>query len=48
MKPIKGLNLKSLEKRITKSATTKDALRDVTPFTFEAKDKNTKIIVDSI
>ena len=43
MEQIKNLDLNSLEKRITKTVTTKEALRDVTPFKV---DTGSKIIVD--
>lgn len=43
MEKLKSLDLKSLEKRITKTTSTKEALRDVTPFNV---DPNSKIIVD--
>lgn len=46
MEPIKSLNMRAIERRITKSTTTEKALRDVTPFILETNDKNTKIIVD--
>lgn len=43
MEQIKNLNLNSLEKRITKTVTTKEALRDVTPFNVGSK---SEIVVD--
>ena len=43
MEQIKSLNLKALEKRITKTSTTKDALRDVTPFSFKSSPPNIQI-----
>lgn len=43
MEQLKSLNLNTLEKRITKTVTTKEALRDVTPFDF--KNDPPKIIV---
>ena len=43
MEQIKSLDLKSLEKRITKTVTANEALRDVTPFSF--KSDTPKIIV---
>ncbi len=36
MEKLKSLDLKSLEKRITKATSTEDALRDVTPFAFKS------------
>lgn len=45
MEQVKCLNRKALEKRITKTSTTKEALRDVTPFTIESSQSKTKIIV---
>ena len=44
MEKLKSLDFKSLEKRITKTTSTKEALRDLTPFEF--KSDNPKIIVD--
>ena len=41
MEQIKNLDFKSLEKRITKTVTTKEALSDVTPFTFNPNSKIT-------
>jgi len=38
----KKLDLKRLQKRITKDVSSKDALKDVTPFAF---DTNSKVIV---
>ena len=35
MEQLKSLDLNALEKRITKTVTTKEALRDVTPFDFK-------------
>lgn len=46
MEQVKSLNLKALEKRITKISTTKDALRDVTPFNFQSSPPDIKITVD--
>lgn len=43
MDKLKSLNLNAIEKRITKTVTTKEALRDVTPFDF--KSSTPKIIV---
>ncbi len=43
MEQLKSLNLNALEKRITKTVTTREALRDVTPFSF--KNDPPKIIV---
>ena len=43
MEKLKSLDFKSLEKRITKTTSTKEALRDVTLFNV---DSNSKIIVD--
>ena len=45
MKQLKQLDRKALEKRITKSSVTKDALRDVTPFIVGTSSGNTRIIV---
>lgn len=35
MEQLKSLDLNALEKRITKTVTTKEALSDVTPFAFK-------------
>lgn len=43
MEKFKSLDFKSLEKRITTTTSTKEALRDVTPFAF--KSDTPKIIV---
>ena len=43
MDKLKSLNLNAIEKRITKTVTTKEALHDVTPFDF--KSSTPKIIV---
>ena len=46
MEKLKSLDLKSLEKRITKTTSTKEALRDVTPFAFKFnKDKITYHVI---
>lgn len=45
MEQMKRLDRKALEKRITKTTTTKEALRDVTPFTLDASQSKGKIIV---
>ena len=45
MEQIKSLELKSLEKRIVKAKSSKEALRDVTPFNVN---KNSKIVVDFV
>lgn len=45
MEQIKNLDLKALEKRMTKTTTTEAALRDITPFIYETSSKNEKIIV---
>lgn len=39
----KSLNLKKLESRMTKTVSTKDALKDVTPFVIEPHKTTTKI-----
>lgn len=46
MKQIKSLDLNALEKRIVKTTETKEALRDVTPFTLDHSTNQTKLIVD--
>ena len=45
MEPIKKLNFAALEKRMTKTTTTKEALRTVTPFTMKPSSNETKILV---
>jgi len=46
MKQPKSLDLNALEKRIVKTVTTEEALRDVTPFAFAPITDKTKITVD--
>ena len=45
MEKLKKLNLKALESRMTKTVSTEEALRSVTPFPIEPSSNDTKILV---